>query len=120
MRLIRALLLTLAIASAAAAQTPPPGTITVSTTVTATAGAGAAAVQCVLSTSRPPAIHAVCTIGGTVVISQDATAPVGAVSGNSETVIWMGNSVTWIVAQPTAGSVTWQISANGTMQSGTF
>jgi hypothetical protein len=96
------------------------GTVQVNTTITATAGSGASAVSCVLSAPALPAVHLTCALGGTVYLTQDATPAVGASSGVSGTVVVGANSVTWLLQQPSAGTVTWQAAANGTAKNGTF
>ena len=97
------------------------GTITVTTSVVAVAGTGATGVSCTISNPTRPTIHIACSIGGTVVLTQDATPAVGSTSGIVGTFLNAGvNSVTWIIQQPTAGTITWNVTANGTTQAGSF
>lgn len=97
-----------------------PGIVTVGTTVTATSGSGATAVSCVFSNPARPTIHTVCSVAGVAALTQDATPAVGSTNGVVGTFVNAGNTVTWVIQQPAAGSVTWQIAANLTSQSGTF
>ncbi len=92
-----------------------PGTVLVALNVTAKAGA----ITCVFSNAAKPTIHTVCT-AGTSNLTQDSTSAVGSTSGAVGSFQVAGDSVTWVIQQPTAGNVTWQIAANGTMQSGNF
>jgi hypothetical protein len=105
------------LALCAAAQTP--GTITIGTTVVATAGSGAGSVSCTFSNPASPTVHTACT-SGTATLSQDSTPAVGSTNGAVGSFVNGSNNVTWIIQQPTAGSVTWQIAANGTSKTGTF
>lgn len=102
---------------AACAQTP--GTITRmpgTTTVTATAGA----LVCTFTNPAMPQIHVECANSGTMVLKEDVTPPVGPAQGFVGSFSLSGNSVTWIIAQPTAGTVTYQIAANGVSGSDKF
>ena len=101
----------------------PPGSITVTTTVVAAAPAGQASgtqVSCTFSNANRPSIHTTCALGGTIYLVEDATPAVGSTNGTVGSFTVGTNAVTWILQQPTAGNVTWQIAANGTSQSGTF
>lgn len=89
-------------------------------TVTAAAGTGSTAVICVFTNPATPTVHTECRIGAALVLTQDSTPAVGATNGAVGSFVNAGNSVTWMVQQPSAGNVTWQIAANGTMKSGTF
>lgn len=97
-----------------------PGTIVVSTTVTGSSGAASTIVTCVLSTPAKPAVHIVCSIGPAQVLVSDTTVVVGAQSGASGTFSNSGNAVTWIITRPDVTTITWQVSANGTSQTGNF
>lgn len=101
-------------ASICLAQTP--GTITVGVTVTATAGN----VTCAISNPAIPAFHTECKVDGNVVLTQDVTPAVGVTNAAVGTFKEGTNIITWLVQQPTAGKLTWQVVANGTQQSGTF
>ena len=114
MKLLPALLLLLA--AAARAQTAGTVTQTALTTVTATAGA----IVCVFTNPARPTIHTACAQSGATVLTMDATPATGSTSGAVGSINLAGNSVTWIIQQPTANAITWQIAANGTSASGTF
>lgn len=106
--------LTLALFSATLfAQTP--GIVTVGTTVTASA----APINCAFSNPAAPTIHITCT-DGTGTMTQDATPTVGATNGIIGQFSSTGNSITWAIQQPTAGSITWTVVANGTSKTGSF
>lgn len=115
---MKRILITALLCAALYAQTP--GTITVTQIVTAVSGTNGTAVSCTFSNQAKPAIHTVCTIGGVAALSMDATPAIGAASGAVGSLTVSGNAVTWIITQPTAGVITWQIAANGTTQSGSF
>lgn len=107
------------------AQTPAAGAVTQTTVTTATALAPAGAttatqIQCQFSNPQKPTVHVVCTQNSVTVMTGDWTPAVGATNGAIGSINLSGNAVTWIIQQLTAGSVTWQIAANGTSQSGTF
>jgi hypothetical protein len=103
------------------AQTVTPGTVTTTGAVTGTAGT----VTCSFSNQSPPAaagVHINCVVSsGIGQMSQDSVVPIGSPNGIAGSFNANGNSVTWILLQPTAaGPVSWQVAANGTMKSGTF
>ncbi len=118
MKTIRIFAILAAFASALFGQAA--GTITIAATITAVAGTGTSAVTCVMTTPALPAVHVVCSVGSTQMLLMDATPAVGATNGASGTFSNAGNSVTWILQQATAGTVTWQLAANGVSKSGTF
>ena len=94
------------------------GTVTVTTlrTVTATAGP----VTCTFTNPAPPAFQMECKVNGVVRLTQNATPAVGAASGVVGSYVESGENISWIVTQPTAGVVNWDIAANGVRQTGTF
>ncbi len=96
------------------------GTVTVSSTISAVAGTGTSAVTCVMSNPAPPGVHMTCAIGATVVLTQDTTPAVGATNGAGGSFVSSGNTVTWLIQQPTAGTFTWDIVANGVRKTGTL
>lgn len=91
------------------------GTIVVNQTVTATAGT----ISCVFSNAATPTIHTVCT-SSVATQTSDTTPAVGSTSGFVGSMVAGSNNITWIIQQPIAGNVTWQIAANGTSKSGNF
>jgi hypothetical protein len=97
------------------------GTIAVSTISTVTATAGP--LVCVLTNSTPAlptGIHVACTNSGATVFTADSVVPTGT-NGLVGSFSLAGNSVTWIVNQPTGQtSFSWQMAANGVGKSGTF
>ena len=95
-----------------------PGTITIASSITAVAGT----VTCTVSSSIPAAaggVHFACK-DGTGSLTQDAVIPVGSTSGIVGSFNSGSDAVTWIVQEPTAGVISWQIAANGVMKTGTF
>ena len=103
----------------------PAGSVTQTTVTTAAALAPAGAfsttqIQCQFSNPARPTIHVVCTQNNATIMTQDMTPAIGATNGAVGSITISGNSVTWIIQQPTSGSITWQIAANGTSQSGSF
>jgi hypothetical protein len=96
------------------------GVVTVTSNVTATAGTGTSAVTCVFSNPSPPAVRTLCSVGGATVLTQDATPAVGATTGAIGSFANATNTVTWQIQQPTAGSITWAVAANGVSRSGSF
>lgn len=93
------------------------GTVAETTLRTVTASAGP--LVCTFTNPSPPAFEMRCTVGGTVKLQQTATPAVGAggvVGSYSEG----AEIITWIVTQPTAGTVNWDIAANGARRTGVF
>ena len=105
-------------------QAQAAGTVTQTTVLSVTAVAPAAAgtgqLTCVFSNPAKPTVHVVCSQAGGTILSMDATPAVGATAGVVGQLNLSGNTITWIVQQPTAGNVTWQVAANGTAGNGTF
>lgn len=93
------------------------GTVAVTTlrTVTATAGP----LVCTFTNPNPPAFEMRCTVAGVVKLTQNATPAVGA-GGVAGQYNEGAEAITWIVTQPTAGVVGWDIAANGVRQTGSF
>lgn len=102
----------------AIAQTP--GTIAKVTVSTISATAGV--VSCTFTSQSPalPTGVAVSCKAGTAALDQTSVIPVGNTSGIVGSFHAGPDAVTWVLKQPTAGSVTWEIAANGVAQSGTF
>ena len=113
------LLLSLLFAASLWAQSP--GTVAVTTTSTVTGTAGS--VVCTLTNSTPTlatGVHIVCASAGATVLTMDSVVPTGA-NGMVGSFLLAGNSVTWIVNQPTGQTMySWQMAANGVGKSGTF
>lgn len=111
------LLLTL-LSSVLVAQTP--GTIAKTTVSTITATAGA--IACTFTSQSPalPTGVALSCKAGTAGIDQTSVIPVGNTSGIVGSFHAGPDAVTWILKQPTAGTVTWEVAANGVAQNGTF
>lgn len=102
----------------ASAQTP--GTIAKTTVSTVTATAGT--VSCTF-TSQSPALPTGVGINcksGTASLSQTSVVPTGNTSGIVGSFNVGPDAITWLLTQPTAGVVTWEIAANGSSRSGTF
>jgi len=93
-----------------------PGSVTVTNTVTAVAGP----VTCTLSNPSPPAFSMMCSAGSGALMKQDATPAIGPTSGIVGSFNVGPDAITWIVKQEVAGTVTWQVSANGVLKTGTF
>jgi hypothetical protein len=114
---MRRLLLAL-MATSAMAQTA--GTISTTTVSTITAAAGA--VSCTF-TSQVPALPSGVTIAcraGTAALDQASVVPAGNTSGIVGSFHVGADAVTWMLKQVAAGGVSWEISANGATQKGTF
>jgi hypothetical protein len=99
----------------------PVGTVTLSTTSSVVGTAGA--VVCTLSNTTPTlpsGVHVACTIGGASVLVMDSVVPTGT-NGMVGSFGSAGNTVTWLVNQPTGQtSYAWQMAANGVLKTGTF
>lgn len=108
-------LLALLISSVLAAQTTGTVAVTTLRTVTATAGV----LICTFTNPNPPAFEMRCTVSGAVKLQQTATPAVGA-GGVTGQFNEGAEAITWIVTQPTAGVVGWDIAANGVRQTGSF
>lgn len=93
-----------------------PGSVTVTNTITAVAGP----VTCTLSNPSPPAFSMACSAGSGALMKQDATPAIGPASGIAGSFNVGPDAVTWIVKQEVAGTVTWQVSANGVLKTGNF
>lgn len=124
MNFLRAAALTLLFSAGFLVAQAPAGSVTQTTVLTVTAVAPAAAstgqLTCQFSNSQKPTVHVVCSQSGGTVLTMDATPAVGATAGVVGSLNLSGNAITWIVQQPTAGNVTWQVAANGTAGNGTF
>ena len=99
----------------------PTGTVTQTATAMVTGTAGT--LVCVLSNttpSLPSGVHVSCTNSGATVLTLDSVVPTGT-NGMVGSMGIAGNSITWLVNQPTGQtSFTWQMAANGVGKSGTF
>lgn len=116
MTIMRYLLFVIAVT--ALAQTA--GTINKTTVSTISAAAGT--ITCTFTNqnpSLPTGVSASCKAGAAGV-DQTSVVPVGNTSGIVGSFHSGLDSVTWMLRQPTAGTVTWDIAANGVSQSGTF
>lgn len=115
---MKTLLLSL-LAVIAAAQTT--GTVAQSTTSNVVGTAGT--LVCTLTNSTPAlpsGVHVVCTVGGAAALTLDSVVPTGT-NGMVGSFANAGNTVTWIVNQPTGqANFSWQMAANGVGKSGTF
>lgn len=113
------LLIGLLLALSLCAQT----TGTVAQTSTSSVIGTAGTVICTLTNSTPAlpsGVHVVCTNAGASVLVMDSVVPTGT-NGMVGSFGLTGNTVTWIVNQPTAGGPwAWQMAANGAGKSGTF
>jgi len=111
-------LLLIFLASVLVAQTP--GTIAKVTTSTITVTAGT--VACTFTSQSPalPTGVAVSCKAGTAGLDQTSVVPTGNTSGIVGSFHSGSDAVTWLLKQATAGTVTWEISANGVAQNGTF
>lgn len=105
----------LLLAVAAFGQTAGTVSEAVQKTVTATAGP----LTCVFTNPNTPEFTMTCSVSGTVKLTQTATPAVGA-GGVVGSYVEGPESITWIVRQPTAGSVTYDIAANGVRRTGSF
>lgn len=108
-------LATLLFAAILNAQTTGTVAETTLRTVTATAGA----LVCVFTNPNPPAFDMRCTVGGVVKLQQTATPAVGT-GGVAGSFVEGSSNVAWIITQPTAGAVNWDIAADGTRKTGVF
>lgn len=112
--------LVLAIGAAVYAQAPA-GTVVQSTVSNVLGTAGA--LTCTLTNSTPvlaTGVHVVCTISGAAVLVMDSVVPTGT-NGMVGSFSTAGNTITWIVNQPTgSGPYSWQMAANGIAKTGTF
>lgn len=106
------------------AQTPPAGIIVVNTTITATAGT----LKCTINPLAVPVqgnpftqISMNCSDGTPQVFFGIATPQVGAGTGITMAVNSPnGNAITAIISEPVAGTINWQVSANGVSKNGNF
>jgi hypothetical protein len=105
-------------AYSAAAQ--PAGTIIKVSVNTITAVAGV--VNCTFTNQVPalPSGVSMTCHAGTDTMTQTAVIPVGNASGVAGSFASSADNVTWVLTQPTAGTINWQIAANGASQSGTM
>ena len=108
-------LITLLFASLLSAQST--GTIVVTTlrTITATSGP----LVCTFVNLSPPSFDLECTINGTTKLKQTATPAIGT-GGVVGSYSDGAEIITWIVTQPTANVVNWDIAAKGVRQTGSF
>ena len=108
-------LIILLAASILTAQTT--GTIVVTTlrTITATSGN----LICTFVNLSPPAFDMECVVGGVSKLKQTATPAVGT-GGVAGSYSEGAENVTWIVTQPSAGVLNWDIAAKGVRQTGSF
>lgn len=97
------------------------GTVTQSTTSNVVGTAGTLGCTLTNSTpSLPTGVRVVCTVGGTVALTLDSVVPTGT-NGMVGSFANAGNTVTWIVNQPTGqANYSYQMAANGAGKSGTF
>lgn len=93
------------------------GTVSEATlrTVTATAGP----LVCVFTNPATPEFTMTCAVSGQVKLTQTATPAVGT-GGIVGSYVEGAESITWIVRQPTAGTVVYDIAANGVRRTGSF
>jgi len=97
------------------AQTTGTVSEAVQKTVTATAGP----LVCVFTNPNPPEFVMTCRVGGVLKLTQTATPAVGA-GGVVGSYVEGPENITWIVRQPTAGTVSYEIAANGVRRTGSF
>ena len=97
-----------------------PGTISKVTISTVNATAGT--VSCTFQSQLPllPTGVSVSCKAGTAGLDQTSVIPIGNTSGVVGSFHSGPDAITWIIKQPTAGSVSWEIAANGIAQSGVF
>lgn len=116
---MKTLLLPLLLAALADGQST--GTVAQSTTSSVVGTAGT--LICTLSNSTPSlpsGVHVVCTVSGTVALTLDSVVPTGT-NGLVGSFANAGNTVTWLVNQPTGqATFSWQMAANGSAKIGTF
>jgi hypothetical protein len=96
-----------------------PGTVTVSTSITAKAGADTDSDQ-IICAGTPSAtasvMHMTCTVGGSQIFNSDTN--IAPTTGISFSIVKGANNITWLLTKGTPDS--WQVSANGTVKSGSF
>lgn len=97
-----------------------PGAINKTTISTISASAGT--VSCTFTSQSPalPTGVSVSCKAGAAGLDQTSVVPVGNTSGIVGSFHSGSDAVTWMLTQPVAGSVSWEIAANGTSQKGTF
>jgi hypothetical protein len=114
-------LLLIVLLSALAFAQPPAGTVTTTTTANVVGTAGT--LVCTLtntSPALPSGVHVACSISGASVLSMDSVVPTGT-NGMVGSFGSGGNTITWIVNQPTGQTAySWQMAANGVGKTGTF
>lgn len=116
---MKTLLLSLLFATLVWAQST--GTVTQNTTSNVVGTAGTLVCTLTNSTpSLPTGVRVVCTVGGTAALTLDSVVPSGT-NGMVGSFGNAGNTITWIVNQPTGQSnFSYQMAANGTPKVGTF
>ncbi len=94
----------------------------ISKTTVSTISATAGTVVCTFTNQNPalPTGVVVSCKAGTAGMDQTSVVPVGNTSGIVGSFHSGTDAVTWMLKQPTAGTVTWDVAANGVSQSGTF
>jgi hypothetical protein len=120
--LLMALLLALRLAHA---QTPAPGNTVQTSVITSYAPAGPSIpgqIVCALANApaNPLSVNGTCAQGTTSWAFSLPVLPVGVGNGATNTFVSGGNSISYLIQQLTAGVISWQVVANGSMSSGTL